>query len=120
MVGGVIAGTVEILRDLKASGVPCYALTNMEAETYPLRRARFPFLGWFDGVVVSGQERVAKPDPEIFTRLLGRFGLVDSTTLMIDDSPENVAAASRLGMQTVRFRSFEQLRCRMETTGLLA
>jgi 2-haloacid dehalogenase len=120
MVGGVIVGTLEILRDLKTSEVPCYALTNMEAETYPLRRARFPFLDWFDGVVVSGQEGVAKPDPKIFFRLLDRFGLVASTTLMIDDAPENVAAAGRLGMQTVRFRSFEQLRCRLETVGVLS
>ncbi len=50
--------------------MPCYALTNMEAETYPLRLERFAFLGWFDGTVVSGKEGVAKPDPAVFTRLL--------------------------------------------------
>ena len=70
MVAGDIPGSVDVLRDVKRTGLPCYALTNMEAETYPLRRERFPFLGWFDGTVVSGREGVCKPDPEIFLRLL--------------------------------------------------
>jgi hypothetical protein len=56
----------------------------MEAETYPLRLKRFPFLGWFDGTVVSGREGVAKPEPAVFTRLLDRFGLKPRMTLMID------------------------------------
>lgn len=105
MVAGPIDGTVEILRSLKAAGVPCYALTNMERETYPLRLARFPFLRWFDGTVVSALEGVAKPDAEIFRRLLHRFGLTPARTVMIDDSDANVQAADGLGMQTVRFQS---------------
>ena len=68
-------GSVEVLRAVRETGLPCYALTNMEAETYPLRLERFPFLGWFDGTVVSGREGMAKPDPDIFMRLLDRFGL---------------------------------------------
>ena len=62
MIGGVDAGSVEVLRAVRETGMPCYALTNMEAETYPLRLERFPFLGWFDGTVVSGREGVAKPE----------------------------------------------------------
>ncbi len=120
MVGGVIAGSVDILAEVKCSGVPCFALTNMEAETYPLRLARFPFLGWFDGTVVSGVEGVAKPDPEIFDRLLGRFGLSPSSTLMIDDRSDNLATAAGLGMQTVLFRSVAQLRDRLAALGLVA
>ncbi len=64
----------------------------MEAETYPLRLKRFPFLGWFDGTVVSGREGVAKPEPAVFTRLLDRFGLKPRMTLMIDDTEENLDA----------------------------
>ena len=71
MIGGVDAGSVEILRAVKESGLPCYAFTNMEAETYPVRLDRYPFLGWFDGTVVSGWEGMAKPDPVIF-RLTAR------------------------------------------------
>jgi haloacid dehalogenase-like hydrolase len=86
MIGGVDAGSVEVLRAVRETGLPCYALTNMEAETYPLRLKRFPFLGWFDGTVVSGREGVAKPEPAIFRQLLDRFGLTPNTTLMIDDT----------------------------------
>jgi 2-haloacid dehalogenase len=110
MIGGTDAGSVEILRALRETPMPCYALTNMEAETYPLRLERFPFLGWFDGTVVSGQEGVAKPDPAIFIRLLDRFGLTPCTTLMIDDKKENLEAASELGIQTIHFLSSRQLR----------
>jgi 2-haloacid dehalogenase len=121
MVGDPIAGTVEILRSLKAQGVPCYGLTNMEAETYPLRAERFPFFGWFDGVVVSAFEAggIAKPDPEIFTRLLDRFGLQAASTVLIDDAARNVAAARRLGMQTVQFQSADRLRLWLEEARLL-
>jgi 2-haloacid dehalogenase len=120
MISGPIAGTVEILRELLAAGVACYALTNMEAETYPLRRDRYEFMRWFAGTVVSSQERVAKPDPEIFHRLLGRFDLTAETTLLIDDAQRNVTAARQLGMQAIRFHSPEQLRAFLEQARLLA
>jgi 2-haloacid dehalogenase len=119
MIGGVDAGSVEILRAVRETGMPCYALTNMEAETYPLRLERFSFLGWFEGTVVSGLEGVAKPQSTIFTRLLDRFGLKSGTTLMIDDSNENLEAASQLGIRTTLFRSSGQLRRELETIGVL-
>jgi 2-haloacid dehalogenase len=119
MVAGPITGTVEILRTLRAAGVPCYALTNMEAETYPRRLERFPFMRWFDGTVVSAYEGTAKPDIEIFQRLLGRFNLVPTATMMIDDSAANVDAARSLGMRTVHFRSPPQLRQWLQDARLL-
>lgn len=119
MIGGIDAGSVEVLRAVKETGLPCYALTNMEAETYPLRLERFPFLGWFDGTIVSGRERVAKPEPAIFRRLLDRFGLTPRTTLMIDDTKENLDTASRLGIQTALFGTSRQLRMELEAAGVL-
>jgi 2-haloacid dehalogenase len=121
MIGGPIAGTAEVLRALKDEGIACYALTNMEAETFPLRFERFAFLGWFDGIVVSGLEPggIAKPDIEIFQRLLDRFSLRAPATLMIDDAPRNLDAARRLGMPTLRFRSAVALRRRLEDAALL-
>jgi 2-haloacid dehalogenase len=110
MVRGPIPETVELLRELKDVGVPCYALTNMEVDTYPQRVERFPFLRWFEGAVVSGFEGVAKPDVEIFELLLERFALEAESTLLIDDSPRNVRAALSVGMQAVEFRSATQLR----------
>jgi 2-haloacid dehalogenase len=119
MIGGVHAGSVEVLRAVRETGLACYALTNMEAETYPLRLERFAFLGWFDGTVVSGRERVAKPEPAIFMRLLDRFGLTARTTLMIDDTKENLETASNLGIQTILFRSSRQLRAELEAAAVL-
>ena len=75
MVAGQIDATVEVLADLKAAGIPCYALSNMEPDTFAIRRARYPFMGWFDGHVISGLEGVAKPDRRIFEILLHRHGL---------------------------------------------
>jgi 2-haloacid dehalogenase len=120
MVSGPISGTVEILRRLRGQGVRCFALTNMEAETYPQRVARFDFLSWFEGTVVSSAEGVAKPDPEIFRRLLQRFALAAESTLLIDDAARNVAAARAMGMAAVQFESPEQLRAWLENAGVLA
>jgi 2-haloacid dehalogenase len=119
MIAGPIDGSVKLLSELKAAGVPCYALTNMERETYPLRAKRYPFLGWFDGTVVSGFEGVAKPDVAIFELLLERFNLAASETVLIDDSPANVAAGRSAGLQAIEFESPERLRHRLEDAGLL-
>jgi HAD superfamily hydrolase (TIGR01509 family) len=120
MIAGPIEGTVAVLDALHEAGVRCYALTNMESWTFPVRRARFPFFAHFDGIVVSSHEGVAKPDPEIFRRLLERFGLVASRTLLIDDALRNVEAARAAGMQAIRFSTPEQLRTGLEHVGLLA
>jgi 2-haloacid dehalogenase len=119
MVAGPIEGSVDLLRELKRRGVPCYALTNMEAETYPLRRARFDFLRWFDGTVVSSAEGVIKPEREIFERLLRRFGLDPAATLVIDDSAANLGTARDLGMVSVRFESPARLRRCLARAGLV-
>ena len=120
MLGGDIGGTVELLAELRDTGVPLYALTNWSAETFGTARERFGFLEWFDGVLVSGEERMIKPEPAIFRLLLDRFGLDPGTAFYVDDSPANVAAASELGFDAVRFTGPEQLRRDLEARGLLA
>ena len=119
MIGGEFSDVVEMLSALKQAGVPCYALTNMEAETYPLRLERYEFMGWFDGTVVSAHEGIAKPDPEIFRRLLERFGLRAERTVMVDDSESNLRVARSLGMKIVHFRSAAELRSWLVDAGLL-
>jgi 2-haloacid dehalogenase len=118
MIVGTIDGTVEIVAELQAAGVPCYGLTNMEAETYPVRYERYAFLRSLDGTVVSAQEGVIKPDPEIFRRLFERFALVPEETVFVDDAEPNVVAARELGMQAVRFTSPAQLRTELVALGL--
>lgn len=119
MVAGALEDTVTILTDLTDAGVACYALSNMEAETFPLRLERYPFFTLFDGVVISGLEGMAKPDREIFELLLERFGLDASATLFIDDNVGNLEPASALGMSTVHFESAQGLRRSLGALGLL-
>jgi 2-haloacid dehalogenase len=110
MLGGEIGGTVELLTELRAAGMPLYALTNWSVETFAIARERFELLSWFDGVVVSGEEEMIKPDPAIFRLLLDRFGLAPEATFYVDDSEPNVVAARALGLDAVRFTGPEQLR----------
>jgi 2-haloacid dehalogenase len=119
MLGGDIPGTVALLAELRAAGVPVYALSNWSAETFPLARERFPFLAWFDGLMISGEERVAKPDRRIFELLLDRFGLTPAATVFVDDADANVRAARAVGLDAVLFRDAAQLRRELAARGLL-
>jgi 2-haloacid dehalogenase len=120
MLAGEVPGAVEILADLRAAGVPRYALTNWSAETFAIARERFAFLDWFDGLVVSGEEGMTKPDPAIFRLLLDRFGLDPEATVFVDDSEANVAAARELGIDAVRFTGPGQLRRELRARRTLA
>jgi len=119
MIAGPIEGTVGILADLKRANVPRYALTNWSAETFPPAQARYEFLSWFDGIVVSGEEGVIKPDPRIFRILLERYDIAPEESVFIDDNPGNAAAAQALGIHGIHFRSSELLRRELETLGFL-
>jgi 2-haloacid dehalogenase len=103
MIAGEIAGTVEIVDRLKAAGVPLYLLTNMPAEVFGARRARYPVLQKFDGAVVSGEEGVLKPSREIFAILRDRYSLVPHETLFVDDMERNVQGALAAGFLAHRF-----------------
>jgi 2-haloacid dehalogenase len=111
MLGGPIQGTVEIFKQLKESGnYKIYALTNWSAELFPIALNRYEFLHWFDGRVVSGEEKMRKPFPEFYQLILNRFQLTPEETLFIDDSARNTNAAKEHGLSTLLFRSPEQLK----------
>ena len=120
MLGGEITGTVEILAELRERGLRLFALTNWSAETFPIARERFAFLAWFEGIVVSGEEGLAKPDPALYRTLLERHAVAPGEALFVDDRSENVAAAEALGMQGLVFRTPEALRAALTERGLLA
>ena len=121
MLGGPISGTVDLARGMSEAGIPLYALTNWAAETWPHAVARFEFLTTlFDGIVVSGHEGIAKPDPAIFELVIDRFGLDPPTTLFIDDVEANIAAADRAGFVTHRFISPGALDQALASHGLSA
>jgi 2-haloacid dehalogenase len=118
MIAGQIDGTVEVLADLRAGGTPCFALSNMEPAPFEVRRARFPFMTWFDGCVISGYEGVAKPDQEIFEILLRRHDLDPARTVFIDDLKHNLAAAAGLGIAGIQFTGPAGLRQELRALGL--
>ena len=119
MLGGPIKSAVAVLKDLKDKGYPLYALTNWSAETFPIARAKYDFLNWFDGIVVSGEERLVKPDPAIYARLLKRYQLHSSNCLFIDDNAANVSEAARLGFETILFTGGDALRAELIRRGIL-
>lgn len=119
MVAGEISGTVDILAELRARGVPLYAVSNWSAETYPLVAKRFEFLKWFRGVVLSGEVRVIKPDPRIFQFFFETHGVDPAQAVYIDDLKANVEAANALGMHGILFADPPALRGELVKLGLL-
>ena len=119
MMRGALDDTVAVLSELRARGVPLFGLTNWSADTYPHAAARFDFLDWFDGIVVSGVERMKKPDRRIFELLLQRHGIAPAEAIFIDDSPDNVAAAAAVGLHAHHFTGAAALRAELQRLGLL-
>jgi len=117
-VGEPIAESIDVFRTLKREGIRTYALTNFSAETFPLAVARFPFLEEFDGTVVSGHEKVVKPDPAIYQLLMQRYDITAECAVFIDDRLENVDAARQLGLHGIHFTDPSLLRDALRALGL--
>ena len=119
MVPDAVAGTPEILQELQARGVKTYGLTNFSESKLTLTHKRFDFLNHFDGLVISGVERLVKPDPAIYQILLNRYDLDPADLFFVDDTPENVEAARTLGMDAHLFTGADDLRRQLVEIGLL-
>jgi len=120
MLGGPIPETVDIFRQLKQSGrYKFYALTNWSAELFPIALQKYDFLHWFDGRLVSGEEKTRKPFPEFFQLLMDRFSINKAQAVFIDDNLRNAEAAEAFGLPSIRFESPAQLRTELESRGLL-
>jgi 2-haloacid dehalogenase len=116
---GPIEGTPEILRELHAAGVPVAALTNWSDELFhDYAPAMFDFLALFDVVVVSGTERLHKPQPEIYQLVVERTGRPASSWIMVDDRAENIAGAQAVGMDGILFTDADSLRVALRERGL--
>lgn len=116
---GPVPGTGAIVDELLDAGVPLYALTNFHDVLFERTRHMVPQLTRFTGIVVSGEEHLAKPDPAIYRVLLERYGLEPSRTLFVDDSPANIEGARAVGMQALRFVGAGRLRAELTELGLL-
>ncbi len=120
MLAGPIQGTVDIFKALKESGkYKIYALSNWSAETFEIAKQKFEFLSWFDGMVVSGLERIRKPDPAFYNLLLTRYQVKPEEAVFIDDNYRNILAAEALGIQSIHFTSAEELNEKLSSLGVL-
>ena len=102
-VGPFIQGTIDIHNELIAAEVPTFAITNFSREKFIGCLGEWPFLEKFDGIIVSGMERLVKPDPRIFRVFCERYGLAPESCVFIDDSFVNIEAARRFGMTAIHF-----------------
>ena len=110
MLNGAIDETVAILKSLRSQYAQVYALTNWSAETYLVAHKKYPFLDWFDGILVSGKEKLKKPDPKIYQLLLERYNLDASICIFIDDNQRNVHAAEKEGITSILYQNPDQLK----------
>jgi FMN phosphatase YigB (HAD superfamily) len=119
MIGGEISGSVAILKQLCAEGVPVFAITNFSAEKWPIFCDQYDFTKLFQGVVVSGAEGLVKPDPAIYRLSFHRFAVAPQDCIFIDDRLENVEAARELGTAGHHFTDASFLETDLKTRGFL-
>jgi len=120
MLGDAIHETVEIFRLLKQNRrYKLYALTNWSAELFPHALERFEFLKWFDGIVVSGEEKMRKPSAEFYKTLLDRYQLDPAKTIFIDDSLRNISGAEAVGIAGIHFHNARQLKEELQKSGII-
>jgi len=111
MLGGPVQSTVDILEYLyKKQSHKLYALTNWSAETFPVAQRDYYFLKYFEGILVSGDEKLIKPDPKIYKLMLKRYKIRAGTALFIDDSLKNVKGAKACGIRAIHFKDGDSLK----------
>lgn len=110
MIGGRISGTLEVLSELRKRGYRLVALRKWSADTFPLVKDQFPFLDWFEPIVLSGAAGRAKPHPLIIQTLLDRIHRRAEEWVFVDDSPDNLTTACELGFKAIKLVSPEQVR----------
>ena len=120
MLGGPIHETVDMLRTLHSrKETRLVALTNWSSETFPIARGMYDFLDLFEGILVSGEEKLIKPDPRIYELILERYDIDRSRAVFIDDNKQNIEASNKLGLEGWQFTSPEKLRGQFQQRGLL-
>jgi 2-haloacid dehalogenase len=118
MLTGPVTEGNAILDRVHAAGIPCYGLTNWSSETYYANSAVMPFLARMKYTAVSGDLKMAKPEPEIFQHLLGVIGKPAEACAFIDDNPPNIEAAQKLGIKAVLFKNDGSATVKLRELGL--
>ena len=120
MLGGALEDTVEILERLhQKKKYRILALTNWSGETFPYALENFDFLQLFEGIIVSGEEKMKKPDREIYQLMIDRYNISPEKTIFIDDSRMNVEAAKELYINGIHFKSPDQLKLELKKIAVL-
>ncbi len=120
MLGGPIPGTVDVFREIKQQpALKTFALTNWSAETFPIALDKYDFLHWFDGRLVSGEEKTRKPFLDFYQTLISKFEIDPSQSVFVDDNARNLVPAKELGFETIHFKSPEQFRTELGSLGVL-
>ena len=101
MIRGVFEESVDILKKLKDKNYECYVLSNWSAETFAGMTDDYPFLKLFDGLLISGEDKLIKPDHAIYQLARDRFNLNPKETVFIDDKLENIEAAQKMNFKTI-------------------
>jgi len=101
MIKGVFSQSIEILAKLIKSKYQCYVLSNWSAETFKNMNKDYPFLNQFNGMIISGEDKLIKPDLAIYKLAIKRFNLIPQKTVFIDDKFANVEAAQKLGFHII-------------------
>ncbi len=117
MLIGPVGGTVKILESLREQSIPLYALTNWSTETFGYAQEGYPFLKYFRDILISGVEKLVKPEPEIYQRILTRNQLQAENCVFIDDSPKNVTAAEVQGIKALHFQNPAKLKEELQALG---
>lgn len=119
MLGGPIYDTVDLLRELRDhNSFRLLALTNWSGETFPVALAKYEFLHWFEGIVVSGDEKTRKPFADIYEILLTRYEVNPAQAIFIDDSSTNVEGAEAVGINGIHFQNTAQLKETLREWGI--
>lgn len=120
MLGGPITENVAILEELREKPhINLYAITNWSAETFPIAQRKYPFLGYFEDTVVSGELKIVKPDAQIYQTLLDRQPIDPNKAIFIDDVQENIQGAEALGITGIHLTPDTDLRMELKRLGVL-
>ncbi len=101
MIKTTFQDSVELLLDLKSKNLLCYVLSNWSAETFVGMKDDYPFLNEFDGLLLSGEVKLIKPEIAIYELAISKFNLTPEATVFVDDKKENIEAAKKLNFITV-------------------
>lgn len=104
----LLPDTAMLVQTLAGHGVPVYGLSNMSTQTFELLKRRHEIWPLFNGIVVSGQVGMVKPEPEIFRHIVSEYELIPAETVIVDDLAANILAAHDLGFQTILFRDYPE------------